>query len=283
MGFGAQGIGMGNAITAVNFNEIISYYNPASTFTSQRSISVSFGLLSLDRSLNFLYYTQAIPPRGGISAGVLNASVRKIDGRDNDGNHTKNYSTFENQFFLSFSNQLRDDFSIGVAIKLYYAKLFEEVTSTTVGFDLGINFMITPELSLGIMAADLGSKYKWDTSPIYGRDGKSSLDKFPVIKRIGITYKPSYLSGLVGATYEHISSELIFFKVGAEYNIIEEFSVRGGVDRIDISRKTDGIKPAFGFTIKNSFNNLKPSISYAFMIEPFAPSDIHIVTLSVKF
>jgi len=89
LGFGARGMGMGNALTAVIDGDVASFYNPAVTpFLTERVAAVSYGLLSLDRSLNTLSYSQAIKPTAGFSFGIINAGVSKIDGRDGDGAQT---------------------------------------------------------------------------------------------------------------------------------------------------------------------------------------------------
>ena len=180
LGFGARGMGMGNALTAVGSGDISPYYNPAlAGFAETRTASATFGILSLDRSLNFLSYTQPIQPQAGLSIAFISSGVKNIDGRDADGVHTEDYSTFEDQFLFAFANRVSEQVSLGVAIKLNYSKLFDKVTTTTVGFDAGGYFQITPEVSLGAAIKDIGSKYKWDTSPIYGTDGRQITDQFP--------------------------------------------------------------------------------------------------------
>ena len=127
MGFNARTIGMGNAFTAVIDNGI-SFYNPAVTpFLTQRNVSASFGILSLDRSLNTLSYSQPLAPAAGLSASIFNAGVRNIDGRDNAGNHTSMYSTSENQFAFTFGNRFSKKLALGVGLKIYYYSLFESL------------------------------------------------------------------------------------------------------------------------------------------------------------
>ncbi|MDR3668141.1 MAG: hypothetical protein P4L35_14965, partial [Ignavibacteriaceae bacterium] len=54
-GFGARGMGMGNAMSAVTEGNLVSYYNPAlSVYQERNSFQTSYSILSLDRSLNFL-------------------------------------------------------------------------------------------------------------------------------------------------------------------------------------------------------------------------------------
>ena len=284
MGSGARGMGMGNAMTAVITGEIQSYYNPAlAAFSDQRTAGATFGLLSLDRHLNFLNYVQPIRPTGGISFGLINAGVSNIDGRDADGEKTGELSTSENQVFLAFSNRIDPRIAIGIAVKLYHSKLYDQVSSTTVGFDLGLCVLATDEISIGAAVQDLGSKYKWDTQAIYDQNGKSTEDKFPNLRRIGIAYRLPANSGVISAEFENSSLRTNVIRIGAEYTPLENFAFRGGIDRLDFSEDATGAKPTFGFTIRNSFIDWTPSLSYAYVFEAFAPHGMHIITLSTIF
>lgn len=284
MGFGARGIGMGNALTAVIAGDVSTYYNPAlSAFSEHRTAAATFSILSLDRYLNFLSYSQSIKPTAGLSFGLINAGVRSIDGRDNDGVHTEDYSTYENQFFLSFSNRVDERVSLGVTLKLYYSKLFEEVKSTTVGFDIGALVLIADDLSLGVAIQDINSKYKWDTKKIYGQNGRPTEDKFPNLRRVGVAYRLPAGLGLVTAEFENSSEKTNILRFGAEHTFLERFSIRGGVDRWDFSDDATGVKPSFGFTARHSLNGWTPAINYAYVIESFAPNGMHIITLSTTF
>ncbi|MBI1806009.1 MAG: PorV/PorQ family protein [Ignavibacteria bacterium] len=284
MGFNGRGMGMGNALTAVNTGDVSPYYNPAlSAFSERRTASATFSFLAFDRYLNFLSYTQSLKPRAGISIGLINAGVRKIDGRDADGYHTQDLSTFENQVFLSFSNRVDDNVSLGVTVKLYYSKLYENVKSTTVGFDLGAQIQLTTQVSLGATIQDINSKYKWDTKSIYGQDGKTTEDKFPNLRRIGVAYNLPENVALISVEFENSSEKTNLFRMGVEYRFLENFAVRGGVDRWEFGDNATGAKPSFGFTIKNSFNGWTPTINYGFVVESFAPHGMHIITLSAEF
>src|SRR5690242_20613615 len=118
MGYSSRGMAMGNAMCAVSSGDITGWYNPAlSAYATGRTAFASFGILSLDRTFNVLGYTQPIKPTAGVSFGLINAGVHAIDGRDASGNHTDDYSTYEDQFFMSFSNRVADNVSLGATIK----------------------------------------------------------------------------------------------------------------------------------------------------------------------
>jgi len=175
MGFGARGIGMGNALSAITEGNLVSYYNPALTvFQQGNSFQTSYSFLSLDRSLNFLSFTRRFDfynskdtsvnrePRStaGFSIGVINSGVGNIDGRDNNGLKTGELSTSENQFFIGVANRFSKKFSIGINAKLYYYKLYEDITATSVGVDIGALYKVNNMFNVALIVSDINSKYK---------------------------------------------------------------------------------------------------------------------------
>lgn len=282
VGFGARGMAMGNAMTAIPRGHIQSYYNPALVSVGEERVAgATFGVLSWDRYLNFLSYTQSVKPTGGLSLGLINAGVRKIDGRDNDGYRTEDLSVTENQFYLAFANRMHERFSLGVTVKLYYARLYDEIASSTVGFDVGAFVKITEDLTGAIVLQDISSKYKWDTSPLYDRDGKQITDKFPLSKKIGLAYSFFSRSGIVALDVESRDGVTII-RSGAEYEFSENFTLRGGIDRWMPGKQVGTIQPSVGFDVRNSFNSWTPALSYACILESFSPEPIHIITLSLS-
>ena len=155
MGFGARGMGMGNAVSSVTEGNVVSYYNPAlSVFQEGNFFQASYSFLSFDRTLNFINFTRKFQfkssdtssrkfiPVAGLSAGIINAGVSKIDGRDNQGIKTGDLSTSENQFFLSFANRFSKKLAIGIAAKFYYYRLYDKITSGGFGLDIGLLYML---------------------------------------------------------------------------------------------------------------------------------------------
>jgi len=299
MGFGARGIGMGNSMSSVIEGNLVSYYNPALiVYQENNSFQTSYSFLSLDRSLNFLNFTRKFEfysakdslvenpkPRAtaGVSVGIINAGVGKIDGRDRSGFKTDELSTSENQFFVGLANKFSDRFSLGVAIKFYYYKLYEKINSTSVGFDIGGLFRVNDQWNVSFMLSDVNSKYKWDTSPVYELQGSNYEDKFPVLKKIGASYQNKNLGLIASAEIEISNAETNILRLGIEYNAIENLYVRGGIDQFNLNNKDFLPKPTLGFSYFKEFGSLIFGVDYAFMIEQYSPYDRHIVGLSVNF
>lgn len=290
MGFGARGMGMGNAMSAVTVGEINSYYNPAlSSFQEGNSFQTSYSFLSLDRNLNFVNFTRkfgdgedgrAIP---GITIGVINAGVDKIDARDNQGKKGDELSTSENQFFLGLSNRFSERFSIGVSFKFYYYKLFEEITASSLGFDIGALYKFSENITVSLMISDINSKYEWDTSEIYGTRGRSTTDKFPLLRKIGVAYKFDNPNIIAAVEFENSDVQTNYLRLGTEYNLYENLYLRAGVDRINISNFDEPVRPAAGFSYFYTLGFGMVGFNYAFVIEPYSAHDQHIVGLNINF
>jgi len=299
IGFGARGIGMGNAMTAVIEGELVSYYNPAVTvYQDNNSVLTGYSFLSIDRNLNFFGFTRRFDfyskkdslvenpkPRNsaGVSIGIINAGVSNIDGRDNNGLPTGEFSTSENQFYLAVANRFSEKFAIGITAKFYYYKLYEEITTTSLGLDIGAIYRVNEEFTVALAVIDINSKYKWDTSPIYKTDGLITEDKFPNLRKLGVSYKNNSLGLLASVEFENSSLKTNILRAGVEYNIYEGLYLRGGLDQLNLSNKDWPVKPSLGFSFYKPFGNFIVGVDYAFAIEQYSSSDRHIVGLTFNF
>lgn len=298
MGFGARGIGMGNTMSAITTGNLVSYYNPAvSPFQQNNYVQVGYSVLSLDRSLNFLSFTRKFdffsskdtnsnkkPTRtAGISAGIINSGVSGIDGRDNNGIRTGDLSTSENQFFFSVANRFSEKLSIGIAVKFYYYALYEEVSASALGLDLGVIYKINPNWNVSLVISDINSKYDWDTAPLFGTDGSKTYAEFPLLMKAGISYQNPEIKLLTAVEYERSNFGTNIIRLGAEYNLYENLFVRGGIDQFNLSNTEAGFKPALGFSYSKSFGDILIGVDYAFMIEQYSPSDRHIIGVNFIF
>ncbi len=294
MGFGARASGMGNAFSAVKSGNLVSYYNPASSiFQEGNSIQASYSILSLDRSLNYLSFTKKFEfgkdsltgrPRGaiGFSAGIINSGVSGIEERDNEGMKKGDISVSENQFYISVSNKFSDKVAIGISCKYYYFDLYDDITSSALGLDAGIMYSLSENITLAGVIADLNSSYKWNTNSIYGNDGNEYEDKFPLMKRLAASYRNKELGLISVAEFENASGIGSVLKIGAEYTIIESFSIRCGLDRISISDKNRPVKFSAGFSFFRDLGWGIAGVDYAFVTEPYSSFDEHILGINLN-
>jgi len=290
MGFDATGLSLGNSIIAERKDVTCPYYNPARiVFQENISFNLSYTFLNLDRNLNTFSFILPIKLKqengeilsSAISAGLINAGVNNIDGRDLDGFHTNKLSIFEDQFFLAVSALFSKNLSIGANFKFNYAKLYENITSSGFGIDIGILYIYNNNFLFGFMIKDINTAYEWDTSELYGQNGNNTKEKFPLIKIIGMSYNFSN-DFCCHFSFENSNQKTNILKFGSEYEFNTNFKIRIGIDRIDISNTSNGIKPSFGFSYSNEFSSLKPILNYALCLEPFTHYPIQMLTLTIQ-
>lgn len=281
MGFGTRGTAMGNSLSAVTTGDLTAYYNPALLPFQQMPLGMAaFSSLSLDRRLNFISYGQSLKPSAGISFAMINAGVSNIEGRDRDGTQTNTYSTSENSFMFSFGLLLDRQISLGITAKLLYFSLFDQTSSSTLGFDAGVLYQITEELAAAFVLQDVNSKYVWDTSKLYGRLGNTTTDRFPLRKRIGFAYTPQESEFIASCELEFLESE-IFLRLGSELTLDQGFAIRAGAEQLDFAARVD-FKPSMGLSFQSDQVSWHPKISYAYVFEPYSPSGLHMFSLTVN-
>lgn len=311
LGFGARGLSMGNALVSDAFGEVSGYYNPSlSVFQKEGLINLGYTFMSFDRKLNFISFNkQFILSNGKQTAGVtlswINAGVGDIDGRDNDARPLGMLSTYENQFALGFGFLISPQVSLGLNFKLYHSKLYEEVTSTNVGFDAGISYLASKNLSFGFSVRDIASKYVWETSKVYGSlNGRTTEDKFPTLADLGATYLLPKNIGLISLgvsayfnpKFETIDTLGIITKsetktnfgakIGGELNINKYIKIRAGVDRIDFSADDffGNLIPGAGLNISKSFSDSWIlGLDYSFQMEPYSHRPVQNLGIVFKF
>lgn len=294
MGFGARGMAMGNAMSAVTTGDLISYYNPAvSVFQNGNLFSSSLSMLSLDRRLNFFGFTRRFGqpvqsggkfvPSAGISAGIISAGVSNIDERDDEGTKTGELSTSENQYFLAVANQFSRKLAIGFAFKFYYYRLMDNLTTSSLGIDIGAIYTLNDDCTISLSVTDLLSKYKWDSSTLYSSNGQIVEDKFPLLKKIGISYKFFDSKLLTAAEFEASNGSTNLLRFGAEYNLFENLFIRAGIDRWVLNNSDIPARPSFGFGYNYMLSSFLVGINYAYIIEPYSPWNAHIIGININF
>jgi len=301
MGFGARGMGMGNAIIADASGYASPYYNPAlAPYLAGQSLDVSAALMTLDRQLQFLQLSTPLRPRAGIAGGLIHAGVGNFDGRDASGYHTGTFATDEFAFFIAFGLKVGSRATVGAGLALFRSDLFANVApARSIGVDLGMTFRVTEQLRLGAVVDDLLASYSWDTSKHHSAGGNNT-DVFPKRIRIGASYQLPQVSFAVeyesrftttearrrsvelvgGALRELIVSEDLMlhetrFRAGAEYQLVPALAIRGGATTV----AQGALRPSAGFSVQKPLGGVAVRAAYAFILEPFALGTMHLVTL----
>ncbi len=306
MGFGARGMALGNALSADVRGDASPYYNPAlAPQATGQHIMASAAIMRFDRQMQFLQFSTPIQPSAGLAAGLIHAGVSDIDGRDASGYHTQTYSTDEFAFFLAFGTHLGQRLSLGVGLQLFRTDLFDEIEPVnSIGIDVGVTVDVTDRLRLAFVTDDLLARYSWDSSGLYGADGGTTSDRFPLRLRVGASYSMMEDRLQLLAEYESRISDLEYrvrsmerigsvpfeafearratlheagVRAGVEFELSEILVLRGGVDRI--GNALSGNTPSAGFEIEQPVGGLAVRVEYGLLLEPHGTGLLHLITL----
>jgi len=277
MGLGARAIAMGGAQTAVADDGFAAFYNPGGLpFLEKRHFSTTYSLLSLDRKIQYISYSQSLKPQAGVSLFWLGAGTDKIDGRDLSGNHTFDLSESMNIFGLSFANRFHDKVALGLTIKVFRHTLdlvSDKLSADDLFFDIGLMVLPVKDLKVGIQLKDTNGGLSWDTQNIFTR-GTTSVDSIPYIINTGASYilKDKYL---ISTTLEFNQLLQEKFRLGLEYKVNELYALRIG---------TNDDRIAFGGGLLYSVpGSIETEINYAFQQEFSGEGGTHLFSWEFIF
>lgn len=304
LGFGARGVSMGNALSADS--SASPWYNPAlAPFATRQSLTASVGNLSLDRDLQFVQLATPLQ-RAGIALGLSHAEVSGIDGRNNDGLHTRDYKTSEFAGFLAFGLQFSPRVTAGIGLQLFRSDLIDGLGAVnTVGIDLGVTVLARDDLRLALVLDDLLARFSWDSSSLFSSGGKTSTDNFPRRIRLGASHLR--LDGRLQLTAEYearfSSAEIItssvdllgdspvqssrtedltvrsdLLRVGGQYALTDFLSIAAGLDRT-AGAAGGAFRPATGFTLEQSVGALLTHVGYTYAAEPYGMGSAHYISI----
>jgi hypothetical protein len=159
-GLGAKALGMGGAFTALADDGTVALWNPAGILAFGENVWLGGATSQLFGMVGYQYVGGGFSFAGyGIGLGWANASAGDF------------YSA--NAFMGTVGVKIGDFGWVGANLKYYMEKVTNEYSGF--GFDLGVIIPIIPELSVAVVAKDLGTSIAGQTvSPLYvaGLSGK---------------------------------------------------------------------------------------------------------------
>jgi hypothetical protein len=220
MGVGARAMGFGTAFTAIADDATAAYWNPAGLVQVDH-IEATFmyaANMAVDRSLNYFGYAQWLGT-GALGISWVNAGMQDMPLYDGMGNRTGTDDYSDNAVMFSYAVEA-GSLMLGGTAKIL-AQNTQGTSATGFGVDLGGMFMVTDNVSAGLMIRDIGSQYGDTDVPLDWRVGTAvkALDGglkvgFDIGKTQHIDDLKLYLGGEYGMEFHPGYSA--FFRVGLD-------------------------------------------------------------------
>lgn len=312
LGFGPRAMSMSNALSANSKEGIYPYYNPALAalqLPGAKQIDLSVSSMEFDRVYQSLGASFNLPPRAGISFGILRTGVNDFDARSLSGYPLDRFDLSEYQLFTAFGIQLSKKLNAGIGFKLNYANYHPDLNAvTSVGMDLGVLYQAGSHFNLALAVQDLFSEYTWNSSSLYNQtQSRNIVQAFPTRLKMALSYDRDVFS-LTGEfelqsqtaevervdvfvnsgstpgvirSLENRSSSSRVVRVGGAWRAHSYFTLRTGYRIMDLSIPESGSFSA-GFSVHLPFDTFAPSIDYAFVMEPYRISNMHVFALRLN-
>ena len=276
-GTNARAIALGSSLLSNYNNGFNAFSNPALlSKIKTKEYGVSYFPMSLDRSIQVISLSNALPPSAGMSLSFVKSGTDDIIVKDNANNNVGNTSQSESYGLMSFGTYF-GKLSLGINLKAVFNNLAKEFSSKGIGFDIGLLYSLNDKINIGLMMKDLNTKYIWDdiNNNIYE-------EKFPSIYSLGFDYRSTVYS--LFSQYDIISVEDKQFeemKTGLEIDLNKTIFTFPLFIRLGYKSSTSNNTFGFGFPFEIN-NKLKLVFDYAIDLGKMEEGVSHLISFSIR-
>ncbi len=265
-GYGARAFSMGSAYYGISGDVLSGAYNPASLgFLKENGFSATYTPLPFDETFTSLVFSKVVQHNLNYSIFLAGLKTQGFEGRNEYNNHTGTYWFVQYGGGASLGRRLSSRIALGLKLKFLYSRIREDMAAGF-GCDVGSYFIINKYFRGG-----LGIKNIIPLSLSY----TGEKERAPLEFITGWVVSP--------ARFFHMSFDLLYSTfygfqtfLGAEGQVLDIFSVRGGIN----SREMTG-----GVGFSKDYKNYTAKIDYSYSI-PRGISlfhDIHRLSFTVNF
>jgi hypothetical protein len=218
---GARPTGMGTAFISIGGHVYSAEYNPAGA-SGISKFYASFEHTSYweDVKLESGRFAAPLSDKFVFHGGIRYAGVDNLEGRLGPTSEGEPFDAHDISFKGGLSYQINEKISAGAAMGWFIEKL-ESWRGSAFNIDLGLLAQVTPSLSAGASALNLGSNFEL-TKTGFPPSREISL---PTTYRAGLSYVYDRYTGAADLVYINDKAR---FHVGAEGRLHELFTVRAG-------------------------------------------------------
>ena len=245
---GARPSAMAGAFVAVPGDIHNLVYNPAGLASvNKRQGTLTYLNHLLDFQSGFLAYAQPFY-KGTFAAGIHFFDYGQFEGKDESNQDTGEFGSSSLTLTLSYARPLVSNLAAGASAKLIRFQI-DEFSETALAADLGVVYSFPSQmLNFGLGVFNLGTT----TSAFI-----ETKDELPLNFQFGASKRLEHLPLMVSAGLVKFKGEGIDFRVGGEFSMTEQLSLRLGYNSSGQDQKVDsskdrlaGVSFGLGFKVK---------------------------------
>ncbi len=298
VGAGSRAVAMGESYAAVSNDASSMFWNPAGLAQMTRSEGFFSNTQWIaDIQLNYAAVAINLGSGGTVGASfyVMNSGEMKVTTEARPDGTGDIFRVQDMAIGVSYARKLTDRFAIGGTLKYIGSSLWQ-MTESTIAFDGGLQYATPLDgLMLGLSISNFGGKMKYEGSNLAVRYDPDPLVNgnndmiianlngrdwdLPMIFRFGLSYHVEInknQSFIITSDVLYPNNNYNYLNVGAEYNLLDKFFIRGGFEGIFMPDREGGLTLGGGVM----FNPVKFDYSYSDMGRL---NGVHRVSLGVVF
>jgi hypothetical protein len=276
-GLGARALGLGGAFVGVADDATAGFFNPAGLVQIRiRTFGAFFRKMTLDRRLSYITFCQPIREEATISIGWINAGVKDVMGRNENGEITEEIKNYENAIELFFGRKILEKLSVGVRIG-YVQYNLANINAYGIGFGFSAFGKPIQKLRLGAAVENIGMKYSWTSGDYWKKFdllGSSSKDNFPINLRFGASYLLLEDRILISTEIDKSEKQKEKIHLGVEGWILEKLAARAGYDKGSLT---------LGMGLRQKMRSTILGFDYAYVSSRVGDDPDHLISLQLEF
>ena len=172
IGIGARASAMGDAFTALASDGTSLYWNPAGlTYLTEKEILATYN--SWFEEIKQGYLSFSFPSsRGEVGLGISYVDMGKIEGRDEYGNPTGDFTASDTHIFIGYAKRFKR-ISWGITLGWLEDTIKNDKKNVFLG-NVGFLYPVSDRFSLGLVAQNIGGKLGNDPLPLTFKLGAAS-------------------------------------------------------------------------------------------------------------
>ena len=270
-GVGARALALGGAFVGLADDATALYWNPAglaglagTAGSAPRDFQFAsmYSTQSSDRTYAFAGAAKKLAgDRGCAGVSFRYFKMEEIEGRNEQGGFTQNYSLNSGAVAVSYAREIKSDIRGGASLKYYYENLVR-TNAWGLGVDLGMLYRNPSALwQWGAVIQDINTGFYWDAS---------RKDNIDTTIRTGVSYR--LLPDMFTAAFdlEGVWKQYLRTHAGLEYLPVKNLALRFGLDDLNLT---------FGLGV--SF--LSYELDYSFAYDEYRLGDAHNFSLTARF
>jgi len=240
----SRAFGMGGVAIASSEDATTIFTNPGMVgMLYDGHFNATLAKMGYDRNYYDIAFSYPLDSWGSVGLAWAQLSIDNIEGRDQDGYVTQNFSDLQSALMLNYSKTIGDNFSLGLTGKYLYHSL-AGYSAKGVSFDIGSAIYIGDRVTLGAVFRNLNSSLKWNTA-------SNLKETIPTLLGVGVSYFDLFNvpNLLVAADFYMQGGDFSGYQAGAEYVIRDMVIVRSGFSDRGISYGAGLMYAGFKFDV----------------------------------